>query len=428
MTLVGRIRATRYKDGTARQAQLLEEDRAAFQLARLNEVWSRAVAESSYWARIAREHGTPEHFGSLEEFASRVPVLTRDDLQRHAAELMSTARPPDLVRMTGGSTSKPVQLPTWSSELEVTRYDQWIGRGTYGVTPASRLFLLWGHSHLLGTGWRGWLRARRLEASDRLLGYLRFSAYDLSPETMRRAGEALARFRPDYVLGYGVALDLLARANEDRGELFAGLGIKAVIGTAESFPHADTVDRLGGLFGAPVAMEYGAVETNIMAHTRPEGGFRVFWYNQLIEGLGEGHLRRVAVTSLYPRALPLFRYEIGDEIEFDRDPGSAVGVDSFAAVAGRCNDYVTTSDGAVVHSELFSHAVRPCAGIRGFQIVAGDDLMLRYTSPQALDDGETEAIRERLGRIHEELRAIRFERVERLEQTVAGKTRMIVQA
>ncbi len=432
MTLVGALRARLYERKLREHAAAVgavpsSAEREATQIEALNREWARVSAECPFYARLREERRLPRAFGSLGEFAERVPVASREAVQREGAGMASRARRADAVRMTGGSTSQPVRFPVWSSETAFTRYDRWVARGWYGITPASRLFLLWGHSHLLGTGLPGWVRARRLELADRLVGYARFSAYDLRTEAMRRAGDALLRFRPDYLVGYSVALGVFARVNEDRARELRALGVRAVFATGEAFPSDEAPKRLEDLLGCPLAMEYGSVETDIIAHTHPEGGYRAFWRTYLIEALGAGERGRVVITSLYPRAFPLVRYDMGDEIELAPGAGPGPGVASFARVAGRCNDYVPLRSGALVHSELFSHAVRPCAAVRGFQVVIGSDAVrIRYTAECALDAADASGVRERLARIHPELAGVELERVDDLEHTVAGKTRMVV--
>jgi phenylacetate-CoA ligase len=432
MTLAGRLRERRYHDEITVQQRSYEveepAERRRQQLELLNAEWQRAVADVPYLERILREHDLPARFTSLEEFAARVPVMTRDTLRREGKALASRSRPGDLVRMTGGSTASPVQIPAWSSEFTLGRADLWRVRGWYGITPASRLFMIWGHSHLLGTGLMGRWRGAYRRLSDRLLGYQRFSAYDLRPETLRRAADELLRFRPDYVLGYSVALDQFARANVGRRDALRNAGVRAVIATAESFPAPDSGTRLGELLGCPVAMEYGAVETGLIAHTHPAGGYRVSWRSQLVEAEPSATGHRIRVTTLGPRCVPLVRYEIGDEIELAEPvSGLAVGVDSFARVIGRCNDYVPLADGAQIHSEAFSHALRPCAEIVSFQVaIGGPELRIRYVAGEELREARIGEIRERLRKIHPGLAAARLERVERLPQSVAGKTPMVV--
>jgi phenylacetate-CoA ligase len=434
MTFVGRLRARRYRaeiDERRRSyAVEMAAERRRQQLALLNAEWRRAVADVPRLERLRREHDLPETFASLEEFVTRVPVTTRDTLRSEGTALASRTRPGELVRMTGGSTASPVQIPAWGSEFRSGRADQWLARSWYGITPASRLFMIWGHSHLLGTGVASWLRGQRRRLEDRLLGYHRFSAYDLRPAALERAADELIRFRPDYVLGYSVALDQFARANEARRGALRDAGVRVVIGTAESFPAPDSAERLGDLFGCAVAMEYGAVETGLIAHTHPGGGYRVRWRSLLVEAelSTTGHL--VRVTTLTPRCVPLLRYEIGDEIELGGSvAGPVVGVEAFERVIGRCNAYVSLADGARIHSEAFSHALRPCAEVVAFQVVAGGpEPRIRYVAREALCESRIREIRGRLERIHAGLAAARFERVERLPQSVAGKTLMVVTA
>jgi hypothetical protein len=59
-------------------------------------------------------------------------------------------------------------MPSWKREDREIRADLWIGRGWYGIEPADRVFLFWGHAHLLGSGWRGWLKGKVRGAKDKL--------------------------------------------------------------------------------------------------------------------------------------------------------------------------------------------------------------------------------------------------------------------
>lgn len=433
MTLVASLRAR--LDAPRTRARAAEYDvsptrssREAAQLELVNECWARTCATVPFWEERTRDHGLPTSFASLDEFTSLVPTTNRSDFQAARDRLTSSEGRPEFMRITGGSTAEPVQIPSWKSELDFTKLDMWLARGWYGIGPESRLFLHWGHSHLLGSGWRGWVNARKREISDRLLGYCRFSAYDLSPEALRRAADALIRFRPDFVIGYSVALDLFRAVNEDRRAELRSAGVRLVLAAAEGFPAPDSAERLSELFGCPVGMEYGAVETGLVAHTHPEGGYRVFWRSYLVDVERAGDRHALRVTSLYPRCTPLIRYELGDEIELPEGaPDRIASVHDFERVLGRCNDFVQLDDGFTAHSEVFTHAVRACAAIRSFQVVHDSSgLRLLYLASQVIDSGEQEGIRDRLGRVHPDLGRIPIEHVSELVRTVAGKTPMIL--
>ena len=71
----------------------------------------------------------------------------------------------------------------------------------------------------------------------------------------------------------------------------------------------------------------------------------------------------------------------------------ALGIAGFKQVMGRCFDYVTTSDGAIVHSLVFTDAVRTCPKITCIQVVQTDStIRIDYTASESLSDGQIAAI------------------------------------
>ena len=208
------------------------------------------------------------------------------------------------------------------------------------------------------------------------------------------------------------------------------MGLKAVIGAAESFPSSDSEDLIAEYTGAPVAMEYGSVETNLIAHTHPDGGYRVFWKTYFVEVVPDedNGSFRILVTSLYPRCFPLIRYDLGDRIVI-ADRSQSEGIDRFERVIGRCNDYLKIADGSLIHSEAITHAVRSQGKIYNYQAVqTGMAIELHYVASEPLLDVEVHEICSKLSRIHPALSQVIVRRVTSLQQTVAGKTPMIVRS
>jgi phenylacetate-coenzyme A ligase PaaK-like adenylate-forming protein len=408
-----------------------DQERLAIQLNLWNNEWFRLLKDVPYYRELSLNLGLPDRFCCWQEFVNCLPITTRSTVQAHKTTMVSNEKPPEFTRMTGGSTAEPVQIPSWYSEHAHTSSDTWLARSWYGISPASRLFLLWGHSHLLGTGLRGWINAQKRMVYDRLLGYYRFSAYDLRPSALQRAARELIRFNPDYMIGYSVALDLFSRANIDLSMELQKIGLKVVMGTAEGFPAPDSQTLLHDLFKCPIGMEYGSVETALIAHTHPAGGYRIFWHTYFVEAERENTNNigwKVRVTSLYPRCFPLVRYELGDEIELlNSEQKFAIGLDGFRRVIGRCNDYIILSDGAAIHSEVFTHAIRACSAINSFQVMQDSNtLVINYTSSSPLPKEEAVRIHSRLQKIHPELTKAEFKQVQKLQQTIAGKVRMVI--
>lgn len=420
-----------YRSGPRAPGRIL-----AWQLERFNARWREAVEHVPYYRRLRHERDLPGTFLSWREVRERLPVLERGTLQARTEELVSEARPPSGVRTTSGTTGRPLRVPVCRSEVRVAAASMWHARSRFGIEPHDRAVLLWGRAHALGRGWRRALRRLSRAAKDRLLGYRRISAYDLSEEAMRRAGEEVLAHRPRWMLGYAGALLRFAEANRSRADAFRELGLAAAIATAESFPRPDGARAVEEVVGCPVPMEYGSVETGPVAHETPEGGFAVLWRRYHVE-LGEpsvsGAPRPILLTSLHPRSVPLFRYRVGDLARAGSEGPSTSPTDGVARlreVVGRADDAVVLADGTPIHSEAFGHAVKEAAGIRDFQVVQEPDarIRLRYVAAPRCSGGtpELEVIRERLASVHPDLGSVAFRRLDALPKTPAGKIRRVV--
>lgn len=436
MSVIGKLRAHRLRPLIHNQKQFYDRDWSpvdirAWQLDQFNEQWQSIQQNVPYFARIARERSLPERFDSWMQFRKELPVVNRETVQNHRTELTSTEQPPDFQRVTGGSTAEPVQIPAWSSERKYERRDFWYARGWYDITPSDPLFLLWGHSHIFGDGLSGWWGKMKRKLKDAMLGYHRVDAYDLSDEALWQAGTSLLQNDPDYLLGYSKALDQFAQVNAERKAEFQTLDLKAAIATAESFPRPDSPQVIEDVFGAPVAMEYGAVETGPMAYQKPDGDFQIFWRHYKIEGektnLVDGAYE-IYITSLYPRCFPLVRYRIGDMVP--ENPNAATFDQTLPSIIGRSNDYITLSNGRRIHSVALIHAVQEVEGIQALQIhqKSEEDITVYYQSSGEgpLADQKIDAMREGLSRLDPSLKEVGIQSVSSLEQTPAGKQKRVV--
>jgi phenylacetate-CoA ligase len=435
VTLAARLYGARLVSEQLQRGEIYAETLSSAELQKTqleawNTEWNRIIRDVPYFSQLVQSGNLPKHFSSWLEFLERVPITSRAIVQKNGKQMASMSRRPDCYRTTGGSTAQPVQLPAWASEHNYTRPDLWLGRSWYGVRPDWRLFLIWGHSHLLGTGFKRRLNALKRETADRFLGYYRFSAYDLTNTSLRKCAEEMLKFQPNYLLGYSVALDRFARANQPLQAQLRSLGVRVAIGTAEGFPASDSKALLGGLLGCPIAMEYGAVETGVIAHTHPDGNYRVFWRNYFLEverSPSESGGHRLRITSLYPRCFPLVRYDIGDEIELCDADQETYSIDRFRAVLGRCNDYAELPDGTLIHSEAFTHAIRAASQVLAYQVVQDrGSIQIRLICDQPLSRDSVDYIRSRLKQVHPRLADAEIKRVPCLEQTIAGKIPMVV--
>jgi phenylacetate-CoA ligase len=408
------------------------------QLALFNPLWRQYVQRIPYYRDLVASGQAPARFETWAQFIQTVPVLDKAKVRTLAAQLTDPSRPGDFTRVTGGSTGQPTRMPEWREAFQQTMLDKWLGRSWHGIRPDDRLFMIWGHSHTLDKTAAGRARAIERRLRDLVLGTHRLSAYDLSAEAVRKGLRQLIANRPAYVVGYSGALEFFARNVMNQRDQLAKLGLKACIATGEEFPTGEGPHMVQRAFGCPVVMEYGSVETDVIAYTAPvppdaeplSRGFQIFWRSYFVEaGPPLDGRRRLMVTSLFPRAFPLVRYDISDEAElFEGD--ESFPLVRFKALAGRANSVLEFPDGSRVHTMGIKHCVEGRSEVLRFQIVqSGSSIELRMILAENVTPDQREVVeqqvRAKLVTVHPQLKSVQIDFNKALEITPAGKVPML---
>lgn len=441
MSIIGSIRNRKLQAEVLDRAALYDqrmspEDRMGWQLELINRCWPAMFERIPHYQKLVATGKCPRSFSNLEEFSNVTPPTTKRMVQMQMSQISDPSRPADALLTTGGSTGEPTTIPVWNEERLQSMPDRWLGRHWFGIRAGDRLFMIWGHSHLLGTGFKGWWRAGLRVVKDAALGYYRFSAYQLDEKRLKEAAEIMLRFRPRYVLGYSSALDYFARVNRDRVADFTGLELKGAFGTGEVFPFEDGPILVSKGLQCPVGMEYGSIETGVMGYSVPHPGgigsgvgeFRLFWRSYLFEagepGTNGGRVLRI--TSLFPRKFPLVRYETGDEV-LPSDDENPLSLTRLSRVFGKSLSFVTMDDGTVVNSFAFEHSVRACPGVQRFQLVDTEAKPILKIVAPGVDQAATAAmVRDTLRKIHPSLVRADIDFTDTLLQTRAGKTPIVI--
>jgi phenylacetate-coenzyme A ligase PaaK-like adenylate-forming protein len=398
------------------------------QMESLRRIWSDAVNDIPYYASLVADGRAPGTITAWDELRD-IPVLDRPILQQHPELFVRKSAAPDGYTRTAGSTGDPIRIGMNQAERDLMRVVKLSAWQDLGYTYGARLFLIWGHSHLLGTGWRGRLNHLKRRAADAMLGYRRVDAYRLNPETCARYAEELLQFRPIGVIGYGAALDLFARYAGAYRDRLRGLGVRFVLSTAEAPPRPDTIARVEDLFNCPGVEVFGGADFGLVAFRRDRAGFDVYHDLNYVEALpneiDEGAAAAL-VTSLYPRYLPLIRYRVGDALtEPHRLPNGHVR--TFAAVAGRVNDVIFLDGRDAIHSVAIFHCIHQEPSVHAIQMVLDDQGIEVLLVADAGDRAAMEArIRARMTQVHPRLADARFTYVTDLQTNLAGKRRWFV--
>lgn len=395
------------------------------QLTAIQKTWADAVTDIPYYAGLVASKLAPPTIESWGDVGA-LPVLTRRVLQDQPEEFIRRSGPPASFMRTAGSTGTPLRIGMNQAERDLMRVVKLAAWQAFGYDRSSRLFLIWGHAHLLGTGWKGKVNHLKRRLADAALGYRRVDAYHLTMESCAAYAEALLAFRPIGLIGYSSALDLFARYTVAFRDRFRQLGLRFVLATAEAPPRPDSIDLLEDHFGCPVVQEYGGAEFGQVAFKAGRLPFETYGDLNLVEARrSEDDDHALLITSLYPRYLPLIRYQVGDAIM--QPAALAHGhVTSFTALAGRVNDVIVMGDGAAIHSVAVFHSAHQ-EKVHNIQLVLRDEGVTLALVSYETNRGPMEArIRARLAQVHPALASARFEYREDVATNRAGKRRWFV--
>ena len=179
----------------------------------------------------------------------------------------------------------------------------------------------------------------------------------------------VASFAPDILYGFPGHLLLIGMAA--RGRIRPRL-----IFTSGELLAETTRRQIEALFGGQVCDVYGSTEAKEIAWECPErSGYHINADWLLVETVpGTDQLgrtsRRILVTSLVNRAMPLIRYELGDTGQLlDQRCPCGRGLPLMRPTWGRSVDYLALVDGTVITPYDLTCAIEHLPGMLRYQIV-----------------------------------------------------------
>jgi len=241
------------------------------------------------------------------------------------------------------------------------------------------------------------------------------SSYHLAPQNLGAYLDALRRYAPDFIHGYPSSLYLLAQAG--------GCQTKAVFTASETLLDFQRT-AIETAFGVRVLDWYGNTEmtTNIVQCAAGNLHYRLDY--GVLELLADGTM---ICTGLNNPAMPFIRYRVGDRAV--AKPGNCPCGCAFPLierVEGRVEDYIRTPDGRLVGR--LDHLFKDVRHVREAQIVQRrpDEIVVRIVRADGYGDADEQTVRREARQRLGDVIGVRFEYVDAIERTAAGKFRFIV--
>jgi len=355
-------------------AQLAElEQSQAWSAERLRELQQRrltamlrhAAARVPYYRELLRAAGVdPAAPHSLDALPA-LPVLTKEDVRAAGDALVDELARPTSAQWTSGSTGEAMRVLGDQRSDAAGLTPKARGLGWHGITYGMRQAWVW----------RRFGSPRRQHLSHWLENHVVLPCHGVIDARAARDFHArCARFRPVLLFGNPSALVRFAHVLEDAGLDGRELGLAKILGSGEPLLAAQ-VAVLERVFGAPVIAEYGCTEFGIVAFPCEHGSPHWTAEHAILETLpgSTPGARRLVVTGLMNRVMPLIRYEVGDEIELGDGPcacGRALPV--VRRVVGRSSATLRLEGGGRVAPAALSElaeAVLPIPGVRQIRFV-----------------------------------------------------------
>jgi phenylacetate-CoA ligase len=212
--------------------------------------------------------------------------------------------------------------------------------------------------------------------------------------------------------------------------------LKSCIVTSEMLFDDDKM-LLEKQFGVPVINEYGASELDLIAFQNQEGDWQVNSETLFVEILDEennvlpnGKEGRIVITSLYNKAHPFIRYDIGDVGILDEKSTSKKRI--LKKLIGRTNDIAVLPSGKKSPGLTFYYVTKSIieddGNVKEFVIkqIKIDTFNIEYVSEFELTKVQIQQIEKAITTYLENGLTFSFIRKEKLERSKSGKLKQFV--
>lgn len=254
--------------------------------------------------------------GKTSDNWNNLPVITKKDLQQPLQQRLSKGFDTKklFINKTSGSSGDPF----------IFAKDKY----SHAMTWASNMYRFGWHGIDFNSSFQARFYGIPLDfignKKERLKDFLghrfRFPIFDLSDAVLEKFLNHFRNKKFDYINGYTSSIVLFAKYLERKNILLKEIcpTLKVCIVTSEMLFEKDKI-LMEKQFGIPIVNEYGASELDLIAFENSKGEWQVNAETLFVEILDDanqpvpnGKEGRIVITSLYNKAHPFIRYDIGD--------------------------------------------------------------------------------------------------------------------
>ena len=268
---------------------------------------------------------------------------------------------------------------------------------------------------------------------DTLSNRFRFSVFDLSDAAFEKHLKIFHSTKFNYMNGYTSPIVQFAKFLERKDIVLKSIcpTLKSCIVTSEMLFDNDK-QLMETQFGVPVINEYGASELDLIAFENPNDEWQVnsdSLFVEILDGddnpLPLGPEGRIIITSLYNKAHPFIRYDIGDGGVLSKE--STIKKPILEKLIGRTNDIAVLPSGKKAAGLTFYYITKSIieddGNVKEFIIkqLSKETFKICYVSTFELSEEKIKTIIKEMENYLEKGLTIQFERRNQLERSKSGK-------
>ena len=363
-----------------------------------------------------------------------LPIMTKKAFQKPLSERLSGSFTPKMVYVnkTSGSSGDPFIFAkdkfchalTWAN---IIRKFGWFGID-FNSSFQARFYGI--PLDFIGN--------KKERIKDLLSNRYRFTIFDLSDAVLEKVLLKFQHKKFDYINGYTSSIVLFAKFLQKKNIILTSVcpTLKCCMVTSEMLFDDDKL-LLEKQFGVPVINEYGASELDLIAFQNPNDEWQVNSETLFVEILDDknnvlqhGEEGRIVITSLYNKAHPFIRYDIGDVGILDEK--STFKKPILKKLIGRTNDIAILPSGKKAPGLTFYYVTKSIieddGNVKEFVIKQTkiDTFDIEYVSELALTLSQIQKIEKAITTYLESGLTFSFLRKEKLERSKSGKLKQFM--
>lgn len=266
----------------------------------------------------------------------------------------------------------------------------------------------------------------------------RFTIFDLSDAVLEKVLLKFQEKKFNYINGYTSSIVLFAKFLQKKNIVLKNVcpSLNCCVVTSEML-FDDDKELLEKQFGIPVVNEYGASELDLIAFQNLKGEWQINSETLFVEILDDnnnvlpnGKEGRIVITSLYNKAHPFIRYDIGDVGILDEK--STIRKPILKKLIGRTNDIAILPSGKKSPGLTFYYVTKSIieddGNVKEFVIKQTkiDTFDIEYVSGLELTETQIQKIEKAIATYLEDGLTFSFTRKEKLERSKSGKLKQFV--